>query len=485
MGRYSDFTIANADGLSSEQLTREIFQHIFIRRIKSNKPCVIVLTGQSGEGKSWDALKIGEVIGELSGYNFTDYIDDIVVYTPLEYPTKMKRLLEAPELKMVNLCILDEARNVVSARTWQSFANQAIADIQATSRAVKPLITILITQSMGDIDLKMRKAVQFYGVCTRPMGESAQMRLYALWTDDRDLGNITLRKRRVKGHLILKGRYVMFRPTEFVFRIPSKETTEKYEGNSFRAKSKLIRYKLDQLFAEMKKEYKGMFTRVNAAVEVYTQNPKQLEDITKRIRGKIKLRPEIKEMLGFSDSELQEFESKIGDHLKKLSMAGMEAQEKQVELESQELKDKVPDTDYEKAVEWMGWGNYGKGNSGTDIESEDAYEINPTVYANQIIKGIIEAPIKALEGGKPFDEGLYSYTLGVENLELLCRANHWIGGEHDTYDEDLKKKVLEMKADLDKENVMARKDAKISKIKFELLLTRILDTRMKEGKLKV
>lgn len=351
MGRYSDFTIVGAEKLESKQLTRAIFEHIFVRRIKANKPCVIVLTGQSGEGKSWDALKIGEIVADICGFNFTEHLSDIVVYTPLEYPAKMKRLLEDPALKKVNLCILDEARNVVSARTWQSFANQAIADIQATSRAVKPIITILITQSMGDIDLKMRKAVQFYGVCTRPIGHEARMRLYALWTDDRDLGNITLRKRRVKGHIIMNGRYVMFRPKEFLFTIPTKETTDKYEEESFNAKKILIRYKLDQLFEEMKKDYKGIFSRVNAAVEFYTKNPKHLEEITKRIRGKIKLLPQVKEMLGFSESELTEFETKIKESFKKMAMSGIEAQEKQVALESQELKDKQRDTDYEKAVE--------------------------------------------------------------------------------------------------------------------------------------
>lgn len=131
-----------------------------------------------------------------------------------------------------------------------------------------------------------------------------------------------------------------------------------------------------------------------------------------------------------------------------------------------------------------GW-NQNRNNSSSDFESDDAYEINPTKYANQIIQGIIDAPIKALENGKQFDEGLYAYTLGVENLELLCRANKWIGGDGDNYDASLKEKLLKIKTELDNEKVVARRDAKISKIKYELLLTRILDTRMKEGSLKV
>lgn len=132
----------------------------------------------------------------------------------------------------------------------------------------------------------------------------------------------------------------------------------------------------------------------------------------------------------------------------------------------------------------MPFHNYQKAGS-SDFDSDEAYEINPTVYANQIIRGIIEAPTKALENNKPFDEGLYVYTLGVENLELLCRANHWIGRDGDTYEKELTDKINKIIKEIEAEKVMARKDAKISKIKFELLLTRILDTRMKEGNLPV
>lgn len=133
----------------------------------------------------------------------------------------------------------------------------------------------------------------------------------------------------------------------------------------------------------------------------------------------------------------------------------------------------------------MAWNNYGKGNQGMDFESDDAYEINPTKYANSIIQGIIDAPVKALENNKSFDEGLMAYTLGVENLELLCRANKWINGPGDDYEVKLKEKKLEIQKDLDAEKVLPRRDAKISKIKFELLFSRILDTRMKEGASKV
>lgn len=118
-------------------------------------------------------------------------------------------------------------------------------------------------------------------------------------------------------------------------------------------------------------------------------------------------------------------------------------------------------------------------NNFLDVDAED-FEINPHRYANKIIDGIIEAPIKALENNKSFDDGLMGYTIYVEMLETLARANHWIGNEKDNYQELVSKKLAEEKANLDAEKNMIRKDAKISKIKFEFLLEKILNTRAKE-----
>lgn len=118
-------------------------------------------------------------------------------------------------------------------------------------------------------------------------------------------------------------------------------------------------------------------------------------------------------------------------------------------------------------------------NNFLDVDAED-FEINPHRYANKIIDGIIEAPIKALENNKSFDDGLMAYTIYVEMLETLARANHWIGNVKDDYQEQLSKKLEEQKGTLDAEKNVIRKDSKISKIKFELLMEKILNTRAKE-----
>lgn len=316
MGRFSDFNIFNTENMSGEELTKAMFDSLFVHRVKANKPCIIMLVGDSGEGKSYDALRIGEIVGEIQGFDFSQVVEDCIIHHPLEYPTKMKRLFEAPELKKVNLIIIDEAREVVKASQWYSFANQAISDINSTSRALKPMIIIIIAQFVKDVDPKIRRTIQYYGNCYRPMNDKAKMVLYRLYKDDRQIEKPMVRKRRVRGFFVNRGRYIPFRPKEFVFNLPKKETIEKYEKNSQEAKGVLIKYKLNQLMAEMQKEYKGLYSRVEAAVEFCLQNPQTLETITKRSRGKIKIKPEVQKMYGFDEDELAEFEKRIIEGMK-------------------------------------------------------------------------------------------------------------------------------------------------------------------------
>lgn len=132
----------------------------------------------------------------------------------------------------------------------------------------------------------------------------------------------------------------------------------------------------------------------------------------------------------------------------------------------------------------MAWNNSNR-TAISDVEIEDSFEINPSVYANRIIGGVIDAPIKALEGNKTFNEGLYAYVMGIQTLELLCRANLWIGGVGDDYDKILVERIASIKTEIDAEKIPVRRDAKISKIKFELLLQRILETRTKEAAMRV
>jgi ribose 1,5-bisphosphokinase PhnN len=62
-------------------------------RLEEKKPSIIFLGGDSGEGKSMAALRILE-----KGQEDIDLVNQ-VIYTPYEYPSKVKNMLFNKEFK--------------------------------------------------------------------------------------------------------------------------------------------------------------------------------------------------------------------------------------------------------------------------------------------------------------------------------------------------------------------------------------------------
>lgn len=309
MGRYIDWIIpATPD---KDEFAQRIVKSLFVERVKDNKPCIILLAGDSGEGKSEDSLNIAKRILRHQDLDLKDFVNDVCIYTPLEYPEKMKALLEEPRLKKVIVMIIDEAREVIKASEWQSFVNITIADIQATFRRIKPMIIIINTQFVKDIDPKIRRTLTFYGECYRPLRSSARMKLHRLWKDTHDLENPKLRKRRVRGIILQNGKRVMYSPKQLKFSRIDKETLSIYDENSYKAKKSLINYKLNELLTQMRKEYKGLYSKVNAAVDYYSSDNRLWETVLERYRGKIRVKKEVQDMLGFTKEDLVEFQDKL------------------------------------------------------------------------------------------------------------------------------------------------------------------------------
>jgi len=312
-----DFTVPYLQ--DQAELSKSIFGRIFLEnRIKANKPCVIVVSGGSGEGKSWLSLSLTDILLEMQGVDFTEFVNDVVVHTPLEYPTKVDALLNDKRLKKVNVIILDEAREVIKASSWQSFLNQAIADINATSRGIKPMVIIVVTQYTRDIDKKVRRSMNHYITCYRPKWQKTRARIYRIYTDERDMENPKLKKKKVTGLLVDdKNHYIPFYPGYFAFSKPRDKVIELYENESKIAKGRLIKQKLQKLLKEMKREYGDNFSQVDAAVKFYSENPEQLNGITERFRGKIRLKKSFLQTLDFNKDEASEFQERINRQLEK------------------------------------------------------------------------------------------------------------------------------------------------------------------------
>lgn len=314
---FCDFVVKyNPETDSVETLTERILYSIWIKRIKANKPAVIYLGGDSGEGKSLGALRLIQLLLKIQGLDLKDYLSDINVYNPSQYPEKLDRILFDKTLKKLNIICVHEAREVVKAKLWQSFVTQAVADVNAMSRSIKRLIFIIISQFIRDITPDVRYTINYYCMVRRPKQKRSRLYIHVMWKDDRDLEKPKLRKRRLSGYLVdPEGRYTRFVPEYLELRMPDKEIVKEFEKQDREAKGVIIRNKLNRLIKEINRENQ-IDTKIPAMVQYYTNNLDNLKLIGIRKRGTWRVRPEFKKMHDLNPNEAREFQEQLNKVLK-------------------------------------------------------------------------------------------------------------------------------------------------------------------------
>jgi len=218
-----------------------MLEYAFMERIRCNKITVVVLTGDTSEGKSSISQALIEEFCRMQNIKYADFVNDVTIYTPLEYPEKQKALLFDERLKDIQFMIIDEGRLVVRAKDWFSYINQVIADIFAMQRRIKRLMIIINTQSLEDIDKDLRRRITFWGIVYRPLHEKARLYLSRFWDDMRDPENIRLKKRMFKGIVEEDGVRKVLSVPFIKFPMPSKEVWDKYDENSYTAKASILK----------------------------------------------------------------------------------------------------------------------------------------------------------------------------------------------------------------------------------------------------
>jgi hypothetical protein len=323
---FCDFVIKyNPANDSMEDITERIIYAVFIKRLKARKPCIIFVGGDSGEGKSYSDIKLEEIMLKVQGLDIKNYFDDVNVYTPLEYPTKLKRILHEKSLKKVNVLCMHEAREIVKAKKWQSFLTQAVADVNAMSRSIKRLAIIITSQFIRDITNDMRYTLNYYITVRRPKGQKARLYINVLWKDDRDLEKPKLRRRKLSGYIIYpNGKRRRYIPKYLELRKPDKDLCERFEKADYEAKAMIIRQKLNKLIEEMKTEAGVMNQRIDGMVKWYLERPDELSSIGKRHKGNWKLKPEFRAMVGISVEEAEKFEEILNKEMVKKGMVEVE-----------------------------------------------------------------------------------------------------------------------------------------------------------------
>jgi hypothetical protein len=327
MGFPFDFVI-HTTGNDDPDIGKKIVASLILKKIKEKKPINMFIGGDSGSGKSFTAVRFQEIVCEALGLKHLEVMEVMNVYTPIEYPRKIDKILNDKEYKKVCVLTLHEAREVIKAKEWHSFLSMCVADINAMSRSLKRVCTIIVSQFIRDITADVRYTLNFYGTMERIGRKDARLRLYALWKDDHDLHNPKLRKRRIRGiALYPDGTRRVIMPKYLSMSLPSEEAQKLFDEQDTKAKAHIIRGKIEKMIKHMEKEITSDEQKVGVIVDYYIQNPQLLNKIAKQTNRGWKLLPELRQIHDMTKSEEETFYTMLNKKLEEKGIYTRAAQE--------------------------------------------------------------------------------------------------------------------------------------------------------------
>ena len=153
----------------------ELVVNLFYNKfVKANKPCHIFVTGKSGEGKSWFSLRIAEILCSELGIKIKpDHLLSMHgIYHFEDFEKVCKHVFmakcEIPIIMMFEGSVLSHARQFMTKQ------NIVIGRIMSLSRTVKPVIFIINSQHWRDLDVWLRRRVDFYITVNRYVSSQGQ-----------------------------------------------------------------------------------------------------------------------------------------------------------------------------------------------------------------------------------------------------------------------------------------------------------------------
>jgi len=305
-----DFKV-NIQNIPEEQVGEEIIRHLIKNRLTLKKPEIIFIAGGSGEGKSYAAIKIADIVNRMYDIKTVDYLKDMIVYTPLEYSEKVRNILNEKRLKDLHVLIIDEARETVKATLWNSLINRAISDINAMSRAIKRLVIIIVSQSFRDVDKSLRYTITHYCDCSRPSAGASFLRIYTAYQDTYEIDSPKLKKRKLRGILKTDTTRKYISISSFRVSKLEKEIVDAYEEQSFVAKHSILMRKMDELQKTINKDVGVENSHLDAIINYYSTNIDALNEFLIKKRGKTKFDEKFKMMYNLTTSEMNDLEKKL------------------------------------------------------------------------------------------------------------------------------------------------------------------------------
>ena len=319
--RYNPFK-----GEGEKEITEKLLYTLVIKRIKANKPTVWFVGGDSGEGKSSVALTIQNILCKALNVSMIDNLEHMNVMHPKEYADKLKTLLYSKDkdIKKLRFFCLHEARTIVNSKDWNSKLAKLIANVNAMSRAIKPLCMIIISQFIKDIQTSVRYTLTYYSTITRPLnGGHGNLRIYRLYKDDRDLEKPKIKKRLLQGY-IMKAKVpnpdplkesdwerVWTKLKSIKLHKPPKDIYEKFISLDVEGKTDQMLKEMEEMSEQMKIQAGENDNKINKIADHYTSNVNTLAFISKKYKGEWRIKPNVKEMHGLSNKELKLLETQV------------------------------------------------------------------------------------------------------------------------------------------------------------------------------
>lgn len=158
-------------------------------RLNTNRNWLAIITGETGSGKSWTAVKMGETLSQMTKQPFTDANIMFEAADLLDFIQK-----STPR----SVAILDEAGVDLAAREFMSQRNRSMGKVFQVFR-YKQLALIWTLPDLSMIDIQIRKLAHTF--CeTLPIdykNEKTQIKWFNIFID-RWTGDITRQYPRIK-----------------------------------------------------------------------------------------------------------------------------------------------------------------------------------------------------------------------------------------------------------------------------------------------
>lgn len=251
--------IVNAEKLLGSKFLENLFEKWYEEQKKTT--LIIFIMGQSGVGKSTIMLKLMYLFEKFSQkkedrkeFNFD--INQQIIYTPVEYGKKIENWIKSNYYTIG----IDEARFLVSARTWQNFLNRIITEVNATIRQIKYEncnncgIIFINSQDIKDVDKALRKTVKYLIYTYIDSEGYRRIKIYETFY------NLTDDKLYIKKLTISTCDLIIQAKTK-VLLFEDNELLKKYHKNIVEAKSQILRKKFEKLEHALKQELGETFNK--------------------------------------------------------------------------------------------------------------------------------------------------------------------------------------------------------------------------------